>query len=362
MTRDIIAFVKEKQITGKTFLRLNEGDLEGYVSFFLFSFYLMSSLNQRFELPKTHHPILLPASRSLRQNVLRGRIWGFESGHNVPIRSPQDDDFSSNSANVDVGRRSRNTNFDPTSNDNGRVKGMIAFLEQSSSSEEDDDHDGGRRSNSLNKNQRRSTYSPTTDERHSASCSHSPNKTQRTLPSRGTIDDLLSLSAGAGRGPSPNTRERSDTWTERKENDQIAPPSSSPALPTHACIYHLWLALSIRFYWVAIRSSFNGYSRTVRAWISPCASTFIFPPNGIFGFSTPQRNSDRFRRRRSRPTTRASLPLLPHNGLLPLLSSAGVGGERKREGVVTTVTSGFVIYHSRPRPGVGVLVEGFMMC
>ena len=33
MTYDITAFVKEKQITGKTFLRLNEGDLEGYVFF-----------------------------------------------------------------------------------------------------------------------------------------------------------------------------------------------------------------------------------------------------------------------------------------------------------------------------------------
>ena len=31
MTRDLIAFVKEKQITEKKFLRLNEGDLEGYV-------------------------------------------------------------------------------------------------------------------------------------------------------------------------------------------------------------------------------------------------------------------------------------------------------------------------------------------
>ena len=41
MTRDITAF-KEKQIAGKTLLRLNEGDLEGYVFFFslalLFSF------------------------------------------------------------------------------------------------------------------------------------------------------------------------------------------------------------------------------------------------------------------------------------------------------------------------------------
>ena len=33
VTRDIIAFVKEKQITGKSFLRLKEGDLEGYVFF-----------------------------------------------------------------------------------------------------------------------------------------------------------------------------------------------------------------------------------------------------------------------------------------------------------------------------------------
>ena len=27
---------------------------------------------------------------------------------------------------------------------------------------------------------------------------------------------------------------------------------------------------------------------------------------------------------------------------------------------MTTVTSGFVIYHSRPRPGVGVIVEGLV--
>ena len=34
VAREIIAFVNDKQITGKTFLRLNEGDLEGYVFFF----------------------------------------------------------------------------------------------------------------------------------------------------------------------------------------------------------------------------------------------------------------------------------------------------------------------------------------
>jgi len=37
----------------------------------------------------------------------------------------------------DVGRRSRNTSFDSTSNGNGRVKGMISSLERSSSSEVD---------------------------------------------------------------------------------------------------------------------------------------------------------------------------------------------------------------------------------
>ena len=49
MTRDLIAFVKEKQITGKTFLRLNEGDLEGYVFYYLgSSLYLISTLQITF--------------------------------------------------------------------------------------------------------------------------------------------------------------------------------------------------------------------------------------------------------------------------------------------------------------------------
>ena len=64
---------------------------------------------------------------------------GFESGHSFFVHSPQDDDFSSNSPNVGVGGRSRNTSFDSTYNGNGRVKGMIASFERSSSSEDDDD-------------------------------------------------------------------------------------------------------------------------------------------------------------------------------------------------------------------------------
>jgi hypothetical protein len=40
VTRDITEFVKEKQIAEKTFLRLNQGDLEGYVLFFSLLFVL----------------------------------------------------------------------------------------------------------------------------------------------------------------------------------------------------------------------------------------------------------------------------------------------------------------------------------
>ena len=58
------------------------------------------------------------------------------------------------------------------------------------------------------------------------------------------------------------------------------------------------------------------------------------------------------------------LPPLPHNGqqllVKPPLSGAVVGGERKREGVVTIVTDiRSVIHHSRSRSGAGVAkVEG----
>ena len=121
---------------------------------------------------------------------------------------------------------------------------MIAFLERSSSSEDDnDDHEheeGGRRSSSRNKSQLHSMcYPPTKVQRHSASHLHSPNKTQRTLPSRGTVHHLFSFSAPnpwAGRSLSANTKEESDTRTEGEETIISPSPSSSPALrstPVH---------------------------------------------------------------------------------------------------------------------------------
>ncbi|THV05826.1 hypothetical protein K435DRAFT_61774 [Dendrothele bispora CBS 962.96] len=60
VAQDIAAFVREKKINGRVFLRWEEGDLEGY------------GIN------KLWRTALLTSSRNLRQNVLRGRIWGFE--------------------------------------------------------------------------------------------------------------------------------------------------------------------------------------------------------------------------------------------------------------------------------------------
>ena len=91
----------------------------------LFCFYiylvLIIGLNQRFELPTTHHSILLSVFCSLHQNILRDWIRGLRWAI-ASVTSPPDDDFSSNSHNANVGGRSRNTSFDSTSNGNGRIK------------------------------------------------------------------------------------------------------------------------------------------------------------------------------------------------------------------------------------------------
>ena len=315
----------------------------------------MIGLYQRLELPKTHHPVLLSTSRSLRQNLLRGRIWGFDSGHNLPVHSPQDDDFSSNSANVDVGRRSRNTSFDSTSNGTGRVKGMIASLERSSSSEDDDD-DGERRSNSPNKNQRHSTsYSPTKEQQHSASYSHSPNKTQRALPSRGTVHDLFSFSApspGASRGPSANARKESDTRTEGEETIKFPhqarllpyPPLLTP-VHTGSGSHSPFLSTGPPFAPTPMDAA-GLYELGYRHAPLPLSSSSSGsgPPFGAIPIPLGVGGPGQQQHVRARP-----LPLPPHNGQQLVVDPP------KREGVATTVTdSGSVIHHPRPRPGVGV--------
>ena len=137
---------------------------------------------------------------------------------------------------------------------------MIAFLERSSSSE-DDNHDheheeGGRRSSSRNKSQLHSMCYPLTKvQRHFPSHLHSPNKTQRTLPSRGTVHHLFSFSA-----PSPGLvvvlvpiRRKSRTRGRKEKNRSIRPHQARLLPYAYACTYRLWLALFICTYRVSVR-------------------------------------------------------------------------------------------------------------
>ena len=107
-------------------------------------------------------------------------------------------------------------------------------------------------------------------------------------------------------------------------------------------------------------SSLNRNSRTVRAWTPPYASTFLFTPNRIFRFQTLL-GAVLILFNIGSPGQQHT-HLLTHNGQLlidPTISSAGVGGERKIEGVAMMVTdSGCVIHHPRPWPGIGVGLVG----
>ncbi|KAL0060188.1 hypothetical protein AAF712_013035 [Marasmius tenuissimus] len=76
VANDIARFVRERKITGRVFLRLSEEELEAY------------GMN------KLWRTALLSASRTLRQNVLKGRIWGIPDDENnnsndSPSPSPQ---------------------------------------------------------------------------------------------------------------------------------------------------------------------------------------------------------------------------------------------------------------------------------
>ncbi|KAJ3791026.1 hypothetical protein GGU10DRAFT_338476 [Lentinula aff. detonsa] len=86
VARDIAGFVRESHITGKAFLRLNEKDLEAY------------GVN------KLWKNALLRASQTLRQNVLKGHIWGFVDdleGVTNGINFPSTDNARSGSVDED---------------------------------------------------------------------------------------------------------------------------------------------------------------------------------------------------------------------------------------------------------------------
>ncbi|KAK0472019.1 hypothetical protein IW261DRAFT_1424628 [Armillaria novae-zelandiae] len=150
VAQDIAAFVRESKITGRSFLRMKEEDLE------------------QFEINKLWRSALLSASRSLRQNVLKGRIWGFGNGIDgspYSVVSASDEDHTPNNH---LRRRSSSLSETHSSNPfvngsassedlenndtpirrslkgkasggryrNGRVKGMVETFERSSSVDE----------------------------------------------------------------------------------------------------------------------------------------------------------------------------------------------------------------------------------
>ena len=130
---------------------------------------------------------------------------------------------------------------------------------------------GGRRSSSPNKSQRNSIfYSPTKDQRHCLSCSHSPSK---TLPSRGTVHYLFSSSApspGAGRFPSANTGAHG--W---KEKNRSNPPTKLASCFTRPCLRLYIPAHARALHWYFLRglglfllchhspSTFNSHGITI---------------------------------------------------------------------------------------------------
>ncbi|KIK05986.1 hypothetical protein K443DRAFT_3518 [Laccaria amethystina LaAM-08-1] len=169
---------------------------------------------------------------------------------------------------------------------------------------------------------------------------------------------FIAASPGADCGPNANTREESDTRTEGEET--IKSPHQAHLLPSLTPVHTV---SCLRSPFAQIRHSFLGRHllpqvqalRSLKLQLIQqdcCVPPFraIPIPLGVGGPG----------QQHARP-----LPLPPHNGqqflVDPPLFGAGVGGERKREGVATTVTdSESVIHHPGPLPGVGVGVEGLV--
>ncbi|THH04258.1 hypothetical protein EW145_g5655 [Phellinidium pouzarii] len=119
VTKDIAAFVKEARLNGRAFLRLNEQDFESL------------GVNNLWR------EALFNASHNLRQNVLKGRIWGFDGddGENNASSSPfRRSASNSSSFSIDEMSDSKDTTPIKNSGRKGRVRGLVASLERSSSS------------------------------------------------------------------------------------------------------------------------------------------------------------------------------------------------------------------------------------
>ncbi|OBZ72021.1 hypothetical protein A0H81_07374 [Grifola frondosa] len=136
IAKDIAAFVKDARIGGRMFLRLNEEDLEGM------------------GMTKRWREALLAASRNLRQNVLKGRIWGPDAANSHspdsgspprPSRIFANAQYNSSSSSIESfasdGEDADKFHHVKASR-NGRVRGMVATFERSGSFSSESGFDG----------------------------------------------------------------------------------------------------------------------------------------------------------------------------------------------------------------------------
>ncbi|KAI0791210.1 hypothetical protein C8Q75DRAFT_757150 [Abortiporus biennis] len=118
VAQDIAAFIKQVRMNGRTFLRLNEEDLT------------RMGINQKWR------EALLIASRNLRQNVLKGRIWGQDESPDASPHPFSNSMYNSSSSSIGSANTDDN-NSEPTKPvrryRDGRVRGMVETFERSGS-------------------------------------------------------------------------------------------------------------------------------------------------------------------------------------------------------------------------------------
>lgn len=228
VANDIARFVKEKRMTGRVFLRLTEEDLEEY------------GLN------KLWRAALLTASRNLRQNVLKGRIWGFDSESNSGSGEDENADANENETTPN-GKPKPRSSISKKNTPNGSLSRKSRILPnppvyssaESSSSAEDlglsslstPDVDGNTRRLSVvlpgNGDRGLSVLLPESISNGSnkfksiSKGSLRMNKNSRLLQTSGFFDPLTPLS-GTGESGSPNASANGGQGT-RSRNGSVSP-------------------------------------------------------------------------------------------------------------------------------------------
>jgi hypothetical protein len=183
VVRDITTFVNDKKISGKSFLKLNQVDLEESVCIYIIILLLTFDYLYRYGIDQLWRTTLINASHALKKNVSHGHIWG---------NKDTDEDLSSNSHLVITNRKRSLSTTSETST--GRVRDMVDTLERSSSSASSSDLD-------EETDSRRNKH--TSSKRNKVYHHHRHLDQQGRLPQRGSVSTLF-----GNTGPEQNTPER----------------------------------------------------------------------------------------------------------------------------------------------------------